>query len=154
MAKLEKIEIPKYSLAEEITNGVIHGIGGLLSVAALVLLVVFSAIHNNVWAIVSTSIYGSMLIILYTMSTLYHSLKVNRAKKVFRIIDHCSIFLLIAGTYTPYTLVTLRGVVGWIIFGVVWGASIIGIVLTSIDIKTQFFSFIPPNIKKLLPLYI
>lgn len=132
---LQKIEIPAYSLGEEITNAIVHGVGALLSVAALVLCVVFSAIHGNAYAVVSSCIYGSTLIILYTMSCLYHSLKVNRAKKVFRIIDHCSIFLLIAGTYTPYSLVTLNGWLGWLVFGIIWGCAIIGIILNAIDLK-------------------
>ena len=95
MSLKEKIQIPNYSLGEEITNAILHGIGALLAIAALVLCVVFSAIHHNPYAVVSSCLYGSTLIILYTMSCLYHSLKVNIAKRVFRIIDHCSIFLLI-----------------------------------------------------------
>lgn len=106
-----------------------HGIGILLSIAALVLCVVFSAIHGNAYAVVSSCIYGITLIILYTMSCLYHSLKINRAKKFFRIMDHCSIFLLIAGTYTPYTLVSLNGSLGWVMFSVIWCSAILGIVL-------------------------
>ena len=133
--KINKITIPKYTLGEELLNSISHGIGALLSASALVLCVVFAAIHKNAWGVVAGSIYGASLIILYTMSTLYHSLKVNNAKRVFRVIDHCSIYLLIAGTYTPYTLVTLRGGWGWSLFGVVWGAAIIGIVLNAIDIK-------------------
>jgi len=113
----DRIEIPKYSLGEELYSSISHGIGSLLSIAALVLCVVFSAIHGNVYAIVSSAIYGTTSIILYTMSTLYHSLKVNNAKRVFRIIDHSSIYLLIAGTYTPYCLVTLPSSLGWTIFG-------------------------------------
>lgn len=135
MAKLSSIEIPKYSLGEELMSAISHGIGGLLSIAALVLCVVFSAIHHNAYAVVSSAIYGSTSIILYTMSTLYHSLKPNRAKKVFRIIDHCSIFLLIAGTYTPFALVALPKAIGWTIFGVNWGCAIIGIILNAIDMK-------------------
>ena len=135
MSLKEKIEIPRYTLGEEITNAILHGIGALLSIAALVLCVVFSAIHHNPYAVVSSCIYGSTLIILYTMSCLYHSFKVNNAKRVFRIIDHCSIYLLIAGTYTPYTLVTLHGVTGWVTFGIIWACAILGIVLNSIDLK-------------------
>lgn len=135
MSLLDRIKIPKYSLGEEITNAILHGIGALLSIAALVLCVVFSAIHGNAYAVVSSCIYGSTLIILYTMSCLYHSLKINKAKKVFRIIDHCSIFLLIAGTYTPYTLVSLNGLIGWIMFSVVWCSAILGIVLNAIDLN-------------------
>jgi len=131
----DKIIIPKYTLGEEITNAIIHGIGALLGIAALVLCIVFSAIHDNPYAIVSSCIYGTTLILLYTISCLYHSLKINNAKRIFRIIDHCSIFLLIAGTYTPYTLVTLQGISGWITFGVVWGSAIIGIVLNAIDLN-------------------
>ena len=135
MSLLDRILIPKYSLGEEITNAVLHGIGALLSIAALVLCVVFSAIHGNAYAVVSSCIYGSTLIILYTMSCLYHSLKVNKAKKVFRIIDHCSIFLLIAGTYTPYTLVSLNGVVGWVMFSVIWCSAILGIIFNAVNLN-------------------
>lgn len=131
----DKITIPNYTLGEELVSAISHGIGSLLSIAALVLCVVFSAIHNNVYAVVSTTIYGSTSIILYTMSTLYHSLKVNNAKRVFRILDHSSIFLLIAGTYTPYTLVILPPSLGWTIFGIEWTCCIIGITLNSIDLK-------------------
>ena len=133
--KISKITIPKYTLGEELLNSISHGIGALLGVSALVLCVIMAAIHKNVWGVVAGSIYGASLIVLYTMSTMYHSLKVNNAKRVFRIIDHCSIYFLIAGTYTPYTLVSLRGGWGWSLFGVVWGAAAIGIVLNSIDIK-------------------
>lgn len=135
MTLAEKIEIPKYSLGEELMSAISHGVGALLSIAGLVLCVVFSAIHHDPYAVVSSVIYGSTSIILYTMSTLYHSFKVNNAKRIFRIIDHCSIFLLIAGTYTPYALVALPKVTGWIIFGVNWACAIIGIVLNAIDLK-------------------
>ena len=131
----DRVEIPAYSLGEEIFSSISHGIGSLLSIAALVLCVVFSAIHGNVYAVVSSAIYGSTSVILYTMSTLYHSLKVNNAKRIFRIIDHSSIYLLIAGTYTPYCLVVLPPVLGWTIFGIEWFCAILGIILNSIDIK-------------------
>ena len=135
MTLKEKIKIPKYTLGEELFSAISHGIGGLLSIAALVLCVVFSAIHHNAYAVVSSAIYGSTSIILYTMSTLYHSLKVNNAKRVFRIIDHCSIYLLIAGTYTPVVLLTLPLPLGWTIFGIVWAMAILGILLNAIDLK-------------------
>lgn len=135
MTLKDKIEIPKYTLGEEITNAIVHGVGALLSIAALVLCVVFSAIHGNPYAVVSSCIYGTTLIILYTMSCLYHSFKINNAKRVFRIIDHCSIFLLIAGTYTPYTLVSLNETLGWVMFSIIWGSAIIGIILNAIDLK-------------------
>lgn len=144
--KLSRVEIPKYTLGEELLNSISHGIGGLLSITGLVLCLVFSTIHNDVYAIVSSAIYGSMSIILYTCSTLYHSFKVSNTKRVFRIIDHCSIYLLIAGTYTPYTLVTLRSynsALGWTIFGIIWGCAILGIVLNAIDLKKyKIFSMV------------
>ena len=124
-----------YTLGEEIFNSVSHGTGSLLSIAGTVILIVFSAIYNDVWAVVSSCIYGASLIILYTMSTLYHAITNQKAKRFFRIMDHNTIFFLIAGTYTPLTLVCLRGTLGWILFGVVWGAAIIGIVLNSIDLE-------------------
>lgn len=139
----DKIKIPKYTLGEELLSSISHGVGALLSIAALVLCVVFSALHHNVYAIVSSTIYGATSIILYTMSTLYHSFKVNNAKRIFRIIDHCSIFLLIAGTYTPYALVVLPKTLGWVIFSIEWGCCIIGIILNSIDLeKYKKFSII------------
>lgn len=135
MSLKEKVSIPDYTLGEELTNAISHGIGAILGIAALVLCVVFSAIHHNPTAVVASSIYGTSLIILYLMSTLYHSLKVNNAKRVFCILDHCNIFLLIAGSYTPYVLVTLKGPVGWTLFGIIWGSAILGITLNAIDLK-------------------
>ena len=131
----DKIDIPKYNICEELLSAISHGVGSLLSIAALVLCVVFSVMHHNIYAIVSSVIYGSCSIILYTMSTLYHSLKVNNAKRVFRILDHDSIFLLIAGTYTPYALVALPKKIGWVVFGIIWSCAILGITLNSIDLK-------------------
>ena len=135
MSLKDKIKIPKYTLGEELVSSISHGIGAALSIAALVLCVVFSAIHGNAYAVVSSVIYGSTSIILYMMSTLYHALKVNNAKRVFRILDHSSIFLLIAGTYTPYALVSLPKTLGWVIFGIQWSCAIIGIILNSIDLE-------------------
>ncbi|MDO4963784.1 MAG: hemolysin III family protein [bacterium] len=135
MSLKDRIEIPKYTLSEELISAITHGIGAILSIVALVLCVTFSSIHNNVYAIVSSCIYGSMSIILYSISTIYHSLKVNNAKRVFRIIDHCSIYLLIAGTYTPYCLVALPTSLGWTLFGIIWACAVLGIVLNSIDLK-------------------
>ncbi|MGN0551307.1 MAG: hemolysin III family protein [Acutalibacteraceae bacterium] len=125
----------RYTLGEEIFNAVSHGTGGLLSIAGTVILIVFAAIYSDAWAVVSACIYGASLIILYTMSTLYHAITNVKAKSFFRIMDHNTIFFLIAGTYTPLTLVCLRGVTGWILFGVVWGAAALGIVLNSIDLE-------------------
>ena len=120
MTLKEKITIPKYSLGEEIMSAVTHGVGALLSIVALVLCVLFSAHNESVVGVVSSIIYGLTLIILYTMSTLYHSLAVNNAKRVFRIIDHCSIYLLIAGTYTPFTLMVLPKPLGYYLFALVF----------------------------------
>ena len=128
-------EQKRYTLGEEIFNSVSHGLGGGLSIAGTVVLIVFAAIYSNAWGVVSSAIYGSSLIILYTMSTLYHAITNRKAKAFFRIMDHNTIFFLIAGTYTPITLVPLRGAFGWVLFGVIWAAAILGIVLNSIDLE-------------------
>ena len=135
MSLKSRIPIPKYTLGEEFTSAILHGVGVIFSITALVLCVVFSAIHHNIYAVVSSVIYGTTSLILYMTSTLYHSLKVNNAKRIFRIIDHCSIYLLIAGTYTPYALVALPKALGWTIFAINWSCAILGIVLTSINMK-------------------
>ena len=141
-----KKALPKYTLAEELMNSISHGIGAGLSVAALVLCIVQAAVHvSKVGAggVVGAAIYGSSLVILYCMSTLYHALTNKTARSVFRVFDHTSIYLLIAGTYTPITLVTLKGALGWVIFGIVWGIAVLGIVLNSISIdKFRKFSII------------
>lgn len=131
---MTKIKKP-YSLGEEIFNSVSHGTGGLLAIAGTAVLIVLTAIYSDAWAVVSASIYGASLIILYTMSTLYHAITNARAKKFFRIMDHNTIFFLIAGTYTPFTLGPLRGALGWVLFGIVWGAAAVGIVLNSINLE-------------------
>jgi hemolysin III len=114
---------------EEIANAITHGVGALLAISALVLLIVFSALQGSAWHVSSFTIFGSTMVVLYVMSTLYHSLTHIRAKKLFRKFDHMSIFLLIAGTYTPFCLTALRGWLGWTIFGIVWGCAIGGIVI-------------------------
>lgn len=116
-----------YTKGEEIANAITHGIGVLLAIAALVLLIIAGVNYGDTWYIVSSTIYGVTLITLYLGSTLYHSITNMRVKKILRIVDHSSIFLLIAGTYTPFTLTVLRGALGWTIFGVVWGCTIFGI---------------------------
>lgn len=118
-----------YSKGEEIANAVTHGIGAALSVVGLVLLILFSKNYGDLWYIVSFTVYGISLVILYTESTLYHSITNKRMKYIFRIFDHCSIFLLIAGTYTPFTLTVLRGKIGWAIFISVWTLAIAGIIM-------------------------
>ncbi len=138
-----KISIPSYTLAEELMNSISHGIGGALGIAALVLCVVKAALYGNAVSVAAVSIYGATLVILYTVSSIYHALRPNMAKRIFRVLDHCSIYLLIAGTYTPYTLISLRGTLGWVLFGVVWGAAALGIACNSIDIKKfRVLSFI------------
>jgi hemolysin III len=122
-----KIPLYEYSLKEEIANSITHGIGAGLSVAGLTLLVVLAAIYGDVWRIVSFSIFGSTLVILYLASTLYHSFQNPRVKRVLRVLDHASIYLLIAGSYTPFLLVSMRGVWGWTMFGVVWGLALMGV---------------------------
>ena len=144
--KLKDRVLPTYTKGEEIFNMTSHIVGGALGIVATTLCIIFAAIHNNVYGIISSAIYGFSMILLYTMSSIYHGLKPNKAKRVFQVLDHCSIFLLIAGTYTPYCLVTLREyntVLGWTLFGIVWGMATIGIVLNSIDIKKyKIFSMI------------
>jgi len=119
----------QYSLNEEIANGITHGIGIILAIAALGVLTAFAGIYGNAWHMVSVSVYGTTLILLYTASTLYHSIQNPRAKRIFQLLDHSAIFLLIAGTYTPFTLVNLRGPWGWGLFGVIWGLAVLGVVL-------------------------
>ena len=121
-----------YTLGEEISNSITHGIGSLLSMAALVIMVVVAAIHHNTIGVVTSAIFGASLIILYTMSTLYHAISNEKAKKVLKVFDHCTIYLLIAGSYTPFTLVALRSVdstKAWVIFSIVWAIAVFGIVL-------------------------
>jgi len=131
------LEVPRYSKGEEIANSITHGLGVILSIAGLVVMTAFASVLGNAWHIVSISIYGTTLILLYTSSTLYHSIPLPRAKSVFRYLDHSAIFLLIAGTYTPFTLVNLRGPWGWSIFGIIWGLAVLGIISQSILIRQK-----------------
>jgi hemolysin III len=127
--------VKRYTLGEEIFSSVTHGVGTILAVGGTAVLIVLSAIFGDAWAVVSSTIFGASLIILYCMSTLYHAITNPKAKSFFRIMDHTTIFFLIAGTYTPITISVLRGAIGWVLFGVVWGAAILGIVLNSIDLE-------------------
>ena len=135
MSKKREVSIVNYNLAEELISAISHGIGAGLAIAALVLCVVKAAKAHNPWGVVGSCIFGSTLIILYLVSCLYHALAKNKAKKVFRVIDHCCVFLLIAGTYTPFLLVSLRGAWGWTIFGIIWALAIVGIVFNAIDVE-------------------
>jgi hemolysin III len=127
MKDIEEIEY--YSPIEEKINIISHATGFILSIVAFVLLVMHASLHGDVWQIVSFSIFGASLIILYGASTLYHSAKNPSLRNKFNIIDHASIYVLIAGTYTPFTLVTLKGTIGWVIFGISWGLALAGIIL-------------------------
>jgi hemolysin III len=118
---------PAYTFAAELSNAITHGVGALLSIAGLVILIVAAAGRGDAWHIVSFSLFGVSALMLYTMSTLYHAIPDSRAKRVFKVLDHISIYLLIAGSYTPFALVALRSSVGWLVFGVVWGAAALGI---------------------------
>lgn len=121
--------LPKYTKNEEIMNAVTHGIGAGLSIAGLVVLVVFASMQSDAWKIVASAIYGASMIVLYTASTLYHSFSKTKVASKLNMFDHISIYYLIAGSYTPFMLVNLRGGWGWSIFGVVWACAIAGTVL-------------------------
>jgi len=129
-----------YTLGEEITNSITHGIGSLLSIAALVLMIIKAAIYKSALDVVSVIIFGISLIILYTMSTLYHAISNEKAKSVFKIFDHSTIYLFIAGSYTAFTLIALRSIdptKAWIIFSIVWGIAILGTISYAI-FKNKF----------------
>ena len=133
MEKRRALGLPRYTLGEEIFSSVSHGVSALFAVAALVFLLV--TCRRTPLHVVSASVYGGTMVLLYTISTLYHSLGLNKAKVVFRSLDHCTIFLLIAGTYTPITLVCLGGWKGWAMFAVVWAAGVVGVVLNAISVE-------------------
>ena len=118
-----------YRLAEERVNSITHGVGIVLAIVGLGVLTASAGVSGNVRHMVGVSIFGGMLILMYTASTLYHSVRHPRAKAILQTVDHCAIFLLIAGTYTPFTLVTLYGPWGWSLFGVVWALALFGIVV-------------------------
>ena len=132
MPRMQPNPGPRYSHGEEIANSVTHGIGAALAVSGLTVLAVTAGILGTGWHVVGSVVFGTTLLLLYVASTLYHSVQHPRAKAVLRIVDHSAIFLLIAGTYTPFTLVNLRGVWGWSLFGIVWGIAIVGIVIASV----------------------
>jgi len=118
---------PQYSIGEEIANSVTHGVGLILAIAGLAVLTAFASRLGNAWHVVSCTIFATTLILQYTFSTLYHSIQLPRAKSVMRVLDHSAIFLLIAGTYTPFMLVNLRGTWGWTLFGIVWTLALLGV---------------------------
>lgn len=124
-----------YTLGEEIFNSVSHGVGTLLAIAALVILIVRAAFVSDGYGMASALVYGISLIILYSMSMTYHIVQNEKGKRILRKFDHCSIYLLIAGTYTPYLLMSLRGPKGWVMFGLIWGAALGGIILNAISVE-------------------
>ena len=136
--KLKDRILPDYTKGEEIFNMVSHIVGGGFSVAVLVLCVVFSAIRSDAWAVVSSAIYGVSLVALYSMSSIYHGLRHITAKKVMQVLDHCMIYFLIGGTYTPVLLCSIRRespAWGWTLFGIVWGLAAAAVVFTAVDLK-------------------
>lgn len=146
MKNQHALDVPKrtrYTVKEEMFNCISHGVGVLLAIAALVILVVFATLKGDIWQIVSFSIYGATLILLYLFSTLYHGIFNEKAKRVFRVFDHAAIYLLIAGSYTPLLLVFLRGAWGWAMFGIVWALAITGIIMNIVSLEgTRIFSTI------------
>ena len=116
-----------YSPAEELANSITHGVGFFIGIAVLVVLVVFSAMRKSTWEVVSCSIYGTTFIMLYLCSTFYHTARNPRTRHLLKVIDHAAIYLLIAGTYTPYALAPLRGALGWTIIGAMWGCALLGV---------------------------
>ena len=136
--KLKDRPLPTYTKGEEFFNMVSHIVGGAVGVAALVLCIIFSAVHRNGYGLAGSIVYGISMITLYTMSSIYHGLKEGTAKRVMQVLDHCTIYLLIAGTYTPILLSAMRPidpVASWVLLGVVWGLSALAITLTAIDLK-------------------
>ena len=141
MSKRERLcdrILPSYTKGEEIFNMVSHIAGGALGISYLVLCVIMAAVHKNVMGVVASAIYGASVIVLFTMSSVYHGLRPSTAKKVFQIIDHCTIYMMIAGTYTPIALCAVRSqntAAGWVIFGIVWGVTAIAATFTAIDLN-------------------
>ena len=121
-----------FSAAEELAHSLTHGLGLALGIAAQVVMIVFAVRRGTAAHVVACTIYGSTLVLLYAASTFYHALPAGRAKRVFGILDHAAIHLLIAGTYTPFTLVTLKGAFGWSLFGIIWGLAALGVVIEAV----------------------
>lgn len=117
-----------YTLGEEVAHALTHGFGVVLAIAGLTVLVARAAVYGNAWHVTVSAIFGATLVLMYSASTLFHSIPLPRAKHILRVIDHSSIYVLIAGTYTPFTLVTLHGALGWSMFGLTWGLALAGVV--------------------------
>jgi hemolysin III len=129
-----------FSKEEEISNSITHGIGALLSLAALVILIVFASLYGNAWHIVSFTLFGATMVLLYTSSTLVHALPHGRAKDIFEIMDHSSIYFFIAGTYTPFLFIAVNNWVGWTLFGIVWSLAIGGTIFKAFFVKKFLFT--------------
>lgn len=144
--KLKDRQLPDYTKGEEIFNMVTHIVGGALGIAYLVLCVIYAATHSDPYAVVSSAIYGASVVVLFSVSAIYHGLHPSKGKKVMQVLDHCVIYFMIAGTYTPITLCALREnspALGWTVFGVVWGMSAFAALLNAIDLKKyKVFSII------------
>ena len=132
---MSKVLVNNQSLGEEISNAVSHGIGAGLAIAGTVVMIVKTALHGRPVDVVSASLYGSTLIILYLFSCIYHALAHNAGKKVFRVLDHCSIFLLILGTYIPVCLSLFHNALGWVVFGIITTLAVLGIVFNAINLE-------------------
>lgn len=128
-------ETHTFTKGEEIANAITHGIGAILSIVALVFLIIQSAIHGNAWHVVSFTLFGSTMLLMYLCSTMLHSLPSGKAKDIFEIFDHSAIYFFIAGTYTPFLFLVIKGWLGWTIFGIVWGLAIAGTVFKSFFVK-------------------
>ncbi|WP_066191657.1 MULTISPECIES: PAQR family membrane homeostasis protein TrhA [Gracilibacillus] len=129
----------EFSLKEEVANSITHGIGVILSIAGLIVLIVYASLYGTVWHIVSFTLFGATMVLLYTSSTLLHSLPKGRAKNVFEILDHSSIYFFIAGTYTPFLFIVIKGWEGWTLFGVIWGLAIGGTIFKAFFVKRFLF---------------
>ncbi|WP_138419931.1 PAQR family membrane homeostasis protein TrhA [Aquibacillus sediminis] len=130
----------EFSKGEEIANSVTHGIGMALSIAGLVILIVFSSLHGTAWHVVSFTLFGSTMVMLYSSSTLVHGLPKGKAKDVFEILDHSSIYFFIAGTYTPFLFIVVKGTLGWTLFGIVWGLAVAGTIFKAFFVKKFLFT--------------
>ncbi|WP_010651269.1 PAQR family membrane homeostasis protein TrhA [Oceanobacillus massiliensis] len=129
-----------FSKGEEIANAITHGIGAVMSIGGLVVLIVASVLHGTAWHVASFTIFGATMVILYLSSTMVHALPAGNAKDLFEIFDHSSIYLFIAGSYTPFTILVIQGTLGWTMFGVAWGLAIAGIVFKSYFVKKYLFT--------------
>ena len=129
-----------FSKKEELANSITHGLGVMLSIAALVILIIYASLYGNVWHIVSFTIFGVTMLILYMSSTLLHSFSEGKVKDLFEIFDHSSIYFFIAGTYTPFLLIVIKGALGWTLFGIVWGLAIAGTIFKCFFVKKYLFT--------------